>query len=180
VADFARRYLDLERVDRAVREVTRSRSTRSTPIPSSAAVSAQMQRMGRRNTAPEIALRRALTALGLRYRLHRRDLPGTPDIAFVGARVAVFVDGCFWHGCPDHGVMPKANRDWWRTKLEANRTRDERKDRALVEAGWLPMHVWEHEDPAAAAVAIADVVTARLKLAGGKTGPLSAARRTDR
>lgn len=160
--------------------MNRSRYTPGAPVPSSAAVSAQMQRMGRRDTAPELALRRALTALGLRYRLHRRDLPGTPDIAFIGARVAVFVDGCFWHGCPDHGVMPKANRDWWRSKLEANRTRDEKKDRALEEAGWLPMHVWEHEDPAAAAAEIAGVVTARLKLVLEKRGASSDARRTAR
>jgi DNA mismatch endonuclease (patch repair protein) len=160
--------------------MNRSRSTRSTPVPSSAAVSAQMQRMGRRDTGPEIALRRALTALGLRYRLHRRDLPGTPDIVFVRARVAVFVDGCFWHGCPDHGMMPKANREWWRVKLEANRIRDERKDRALVEAGWFPRHVWEHEDPSAAATAIAEVVTARLGLAGGTIGASPVAKRTAR
>jgi DNA mismatch endonuclease (patch repair protein) len=121
-----------------------------------------MKRMGRRNTAPELALRKALTALGLRYRLHRRDLPGTPDITFIRARVAVFVDGCFWHGCVEHGVMPKANRDWWRAKLEANRRRDETKDRALVEAGWLPLHVWEHQDAAEAAAEVAAVVAERI------------------
>lgn len=128
--------------------------TRAAPVPSSEAVSAQMKRIGRKDTAPELALRRALTARHLRYRLHRRDLPGTPDIAFIAARVAVFVDGCFWHVCPEHAVMPKANREWWQEKLDANRARDARKDQALVDAGWLPVHVWEHEDP--------DVVADRL------------------
>ncbi len=138
-------------------------SARTTPAPSSAAVSAQMKRMGRQDTAPELALRRALTARGLRYRLHRRDFPGTPDIAFISARVAVFVDGCFWHGCSDHGVLPTANREWWQSKLTANRERDARKDRALIEAGWLPIHVWEHEDPDAVAEELATRVESRLR-----------------
>lgn len=143
--------------------MNRSGSTRGTPVPSSPAVSAQMQRMGRRDTAPELALRRALTARGLRYRLHRRDLPGTPDIAFISARVAVFVDGCFWHGCSDHGVMPKANREWWQAKLAANSARDARKDEALIAGGWLPVHVWEHEDPEAIAQQLAGLVESRLR-----------------
>jgi len=119
--------------------------------------------MGRENTAPELALRRALTHLDLRYRLHRRDLPGTPDIAFVAARVAVFVDGCFWHSCPDHAVAPRANSDWWTVKLTANRERDAHNDGALRELGWLPIHVWEHEDPALAASSIEARVRGRLK-----------------
>ena len=124
--------------------------------------------MGRKDTKPEIALRKALTALGLRYRLHRRDLPGTPDIAFISARVAVFVDGCFWHACPDHGVMPKSNSEWWRLKLDANRERDSRKDCALSGAGWLPVHVWEHEDPQFAAQVLAMVVRDRLPFLSAK------------
>lgn len=122
-----------------------------------------MKRMGRANTAPELALRKALTALGLRYRLHRRDLPGTPDIAFMGARVAVFVDGCFWHACPAHGVMPKANREWWQEKLHANRARDTLKDQALIDAGWRPVHVWEHEDPDTVAEQLAALVESRVR-----------------
>lgn len=133
------------------------------PPPSSAAVSAQMKRMGRKDTAPELALRKALTARGLRYRLHRRDLPGTPDIAFISARVAVFVDGCFWHACPDHGVMPKANRQWWQAKLDANRVRDARKDQALTDADWLAVHVWEHEDPDAVAEQLRALVESRVR-----------------
>lgn len=116
------------------------------PRPSSDTVSRTMQRMGRKDTAPEIALRRELTSLGLRYRIHRRDLPGRPDVAFGPARVAVFVDGCFWHGCPEHAVMPKANQQWWAEKLDANKARDTAKDTALRELGWEPVHVWEHED----------------------------------
>lgn len=120
-----------------------------------------MKRMRRQDTGPELLLRKALTGRGLRYRLHRRDLPGTPDIAFIAARLVVFVDGCFWHACPEHGVMPKANRDWWQTKLAANRERDARKDQALIEAGWLPVHVWEHEDPDAVAEQLAGLIESR-------------------
>jgi DNA mismatch endonuclease (patch repair protein) len=107
-------------------------------------VSAQMSRMPRSSTKPELALRRALHARGLRFRIHRRDLPGTPDIVLSRARIAVFVDGCFWHGCSEHGVMPKSNHEWWEAKLATNALRDRRKDAELQKLGWLPMHVWEH------------------------------------
>lgn len=126
------------------------------PTPKSAAVSAQMSRMPRSSTKPELALRRELHARGLRFRVHRRDLPGTPDIVFSRARIAVFVDGCFWHGCQDHGTLPKNNRSWWRAKLVANVERDRRKDAELKELGWLPLHFWEHtptEEMAEAVVA---------------------------
>jgi DNA mismatch endonuclease, patch repair protein len=131
------------------------------PVPSSPVVSRVMRKMGRANTAPELALRRALTDAGLRYRLHRRDLPGRPDICFGPARVAVFVDGCFWHGCPEHCVMPKANRQFWADKLAANRVRDRAKDDALTGMGWLPVHVWEHEHPPTASSRIAQLVADR-------------------
>lgn len=131
------------------------------PKASSESVSAFMKRMPRTNTGPELALRRALHALGLRYRLHDRTLPGTPDIVFRGPMVAVFVDGCFWHGCSLHGVPPKANTEFWRSKIEANQARDRRADNALVDLGWLAVHVWEHEDPAAAAVRVLDVCSSR-------------------
>jgi DNA mismatch endonuclease (patch repair protein) len=107
-------------------------------------VSEQMSRMPRASTQPELALRRALHARGLRFRVNRRDLPGTPDIVLSRARIAVFVDGCFWHGCEQHGVLPKNNREWWRAKLVANVDRDKRKDAELAELGWLPLHFWEH------------------------------------
>ncbi len=73
-----------------------------------------------------------------------------PDIVFVSARVAVYVDGCFWHECPEHGSAPKANREWWAEKLRANVERDRRHDAALRAAGWEVIRIWEHEDPAEA------------------------------
>ena len=104
-----------------------------------------MSRMPRRDTGPELALRSELHQRGLRFRVHDTSLPGRPDIVLTRARVAVFVDGCFWHACPDHGVLPKSNRDWWRAKLDRNAERDREKDADLDELGWLPVHVWEHE-----------------------------------
>ncbi|WP_251149780.1 very short patch repair endonuclease [Cellulosimicrobium sp. Marseille-Q4280] len=108
----------------------------------------------RRDTAPELALRRELHARGLRYRV-AFPVPGqkrrTIDIAFTRARVAVFVDGCFWHGCPVHGTSPRANGQWWKAKLAANRARDEDTDRVLRSVGWRTVRVWEHESPMEAA-----------------------------
>jgi DNA mismatch endonuclease, patch repair protein len=120
-----------------------------------------MSRMPTASTKPEIALRRELHRLGLRFRINRSDLPGRPDVVLGRARIAVFVDGCFWHACATHGVLPKNNRDWWRAKLDANAERDARKDEALRAAGWLPVHVWEHEDPREAASGIRDLWAAR-------------------
>ncbi len=99
--------------------------------------------------------------MGLRYRLHRKDLPGKPDIVFGPVRVAVFVDGCFWHHCPDHGTIPKNNREWWIEKFERNRERDLRKDSQLIELGWLPVHVWEHTEPSQAAEEISRIIQER-------------------
>jgi DNA mismatch endonuclease (patch repair protein) len=81
----------------------------------------------------------------MRYLIAPKVLPGSPDIAFTRAKLAVFVDGCFWHGCPVHGTIPKHNRDWWMEKLEHNRLRDTRKDGALADLGWRTVHIWEHE-----------------------------------
>lgn len=117
--------------------------------------------MPRRDTAPELALRRELHHRGLRYRVNFRPLPGTPDIAFTRAKLAVFVDGCFWHRCPQHGALPKNNREWWRAKLEATVARDIRKDGQLHEMEWTPIHVWEHELPAVAADRIEELWVAR-------------------
>ena len=111
-----------------------------------------------------MALRRALHAAGLRYRVESPVVPGLrrrADIVFGPAKVAVFVDGCFWHVCPQHGTSPKANADWWRQKLERNRERDRDTDQRLLVQGWLPMRVWEHEDMAEAAVYVAGVVHRR-------------------
>lgn len=124
------------------------------PLPKSPLVSQQMRRMPRSSTQPELRLRRSLHAAGLRFTVNRRDLPGTPDVALSKARLAIFLDGCFWHGCPSHFVLPKSNSEWWRNKLEATRARDLRKDQALRDMGWEPIHLWEHErlDDATAAI----------------------------
>ena len=118
---------------------------RRTPAPLNDGVSAQMQRMPRASTGPEILIRRELHRRGLRFRINHPRLPGRPDIAFTAARIAVFIDGCFWHSCPEHGVLPRNNRDWWRAKLERNVQRDREKDAQLELIGWTVMHVWEHE-----------------------------------
>lgn len=103
-----------------------------------------MSRIRARNTKPEIALRTALWSLGLRYRLHY-PVSGRPDIVFLRQRLAVFVDGCFWHGCPKHSVKPKTNSTFWKEKLEKNIERD-LKITALLEAqGWRVRRFWEHE-----------------------------------
>ena len=121
-----------------------------------------MKRMPRRDSKAELRLRRELHRLGLRYRVQFRGLPGTPDIAFTRARIAVFVDGCFWHRCPKHGGTPKANREWWVEKLEGNVGRDRRKDEELQGIGWLPVHIWEHECPVEAARGIENLWKARI------------------
>jgi DNA mismatch endonuclease (patch repair protein) len=124
---------------------------RGSPSPVSEMVSQQMSQMPRVGTMPERALRREIHRRGMRYVIAPSSLPGSPDIAFTRARLAVFVDGCFWHGCPVHGTIPKHNRDWWIEKFEENRARDTRKDTALRELGWFVIHIWEHEDTVIAA-----------------------------
>lgn len=103
-----------------------------------------MSRIRGRDTRPEMCLRRALWQCGLRYRLHA-SIPGRPDIVFTRAMVAVFVDGCFWHGCPQHAVLPRNNRAFWRQKLLANRRRDRKVNATLSAAGWNVFRIWEHE-----------------------------------
>jgi DNA mismatch endonuclease, patch repair protein len=116
----------------------------------------------RRDTAAELALRRELHASGLRYRV-AYPIPGqrrrTIDIAFTKSKVAVFVDGCFWHGCPIHGTSPTSNSAWWRTKLAANQARDHDTDRLLHELGWIVVRVWEHEGVAQAATRVRNVLS---------------------
>lgn len=106
-----------------------------------------MARVRSRDTKPEMIVRRLLHALGYRYRLHRRDLPGKPDIAFIGKRKAIFVHGCFWHGhdCPRGARAPKANADYWREKIARNRRRDATSLAALEDMGWCSEVVWECE-----------------------------------
>lgn len=114
------------------------------PQPKSSVVSAQMRKMPRVGTGPELAIRRALHKSGIRYRIDEKSLPGRPDIVLTKAKIAIFVDGCFWHHCSDHGVSPKNNGEWWLAKFRQNQERDARKDEQLRNLGWLPLHVWEH------------------------------------
>jgi len=109
--------------------------------------SAVMRRVKGRNTAPEMAVRRALTKLGARYRLHRKDLPGNPDIVLPGRRLAIFVHGCFWHGhdCARGSRVPKRNREYWVAKVGRNVARDERGREALAALGWRVETIWECE-----------------------------------
>lgn len=113
-----------------------------------------MSTLARRDTKPELLLRQELHRRGLRYRVQIK-VPGnnrrTIDIAFTRVRLAVYVDGCFWHGCPDHYVRPRANSEWWRWKIERNQERDRDTDRQLDDAGWSVLRIWEHESPESAA-----------------------------
>ena len=121
------------------------RDARSPP-PSSDRASYNMSRNRAKDTSPELALRKALWAAGLRgYRLHARGVPGRPDISFPRARLAIFVHGCFWHGCPKHSRVPKSNSKFWSEKFSRNVARDIRKETELVAAGWKVLTFWEHD-----------------------------------
>jgi DNA mismatch endonuclease, patch repair protein len=124
----------------------------------------RMSRQRSRDTDPERVLRSLLHRMGLRFRVHRRPVVGVrreADVVFPTARVAVFVDGCFWHRCPEHGTYPKNNGPWWEAKLAANAARDADTDQRLAEAGWQVVRVWEHEDSGRAAARVAEIVRAR-------------------
>jgi len=133
------------------------------PVASSAAAGMRMKSQKRRDTVPERALRSELWRRGLRYRTEFKIGPGSPrvDIAFTRAKVAVFVDGCFWHSCPVHGSLPKANGEWWSEKLAANVARDRRNDVTLRRMGWQVIRVWEHEDVGSASNQIESSVLRR-------------------
>lgn len=103
-----------------------------------------MSRIRGRNTKPEVLLRRYLWTMGLRYRL-KSNLPGKPDLVFPGARLAVFVDGCQWHSCPEHFVRPKSNQRFWDLKFAKNRGRDEKVNELLAAQGWKILRFWEHQ-----------------------------------
>lgn len=107
-----------------------------------------MQANKGRDTKPELKLRSALHARGYRFRVNYRPVAGlrrTADIAFTRWKLAVFVDGCFWHGCPQHGTWPKSNEAFWKQKIEGNRLRDSDTTRRLADAGWTSVRLWEHE-----------------------------------
>lgn len=137
--------------------------------PSSPEASARFRRIGRRDTPPELRLRSQLHRRGLRYRVDVRPLAQLrrrADVVFRRAKVAVFVDGCFWHGCPTHMTWPVANEEWWRTKIERNRARDRDTDERLTAAGWTVIRLWEHEDPGLAAERVAEAVESRQRRPG--------------
>lgn len=132
------------------------------PWPSNENARRTMLANKRKNTSPELAVRRRLHAAGLRYRV---DFPADPtdrrrraDIVFTRSRVAVFIDGCFWHGCPMHFVPPKSNADYWGPKIAGNMKRDLLSSERLRNAGWQVLRFWEHEDPATVTRVIVDVV----------------------
>lgn len=116
-----------------------------------------MQRQKRRDTGCEMAVRRQLHTEGIRYRVDFRPLSDERfrvDIGWKSRRIAVFIDGCFWHACPEHVTIPKRNAEWWETKLMANSARDRRTDEVLRSRGWTVLRFWEHEPPGDVAAAI--------------------------
>jgi DNA mismatch endonuclease (patch repair protein) len=139
--------------------------SRPSPPPSSYVAQRTMEANRRSNTTPERLLRSELHARGLRYRVDRRiDLDGRrvrPDLVFGPARVAVFVDGCYWHRCPIHATHPVSNAEFWQAKFDRNVERDRADDKALTDAGWTVVRVWEHEEPAQAAARIESALHSR-------------------
>ncbi|MDX2606313.1 very short patch repair endonuclease [Streptomyces caniscabiei] len=130
-----------------------------------------MSRQASKDTAAELAVRRLLHAGGLRYRVEY-PVPGMArrriDVAFTSVRLAVLIDGCFWHGCPEHATQPKSNAEWWRQKLDRNMARDAETTAHLAAAGWEVLRFWEHEAPEAVAVSIASAVQRRRTAVGGR------------
>lgn len=142
----------------------------SIPSPGSWAVSEavrrQMQANRSRDTRPELALRSRLHELGLRYRVDARPMKGirrTADVVFTKAQVAVFLDGCFWHGCPEHHRPARRNEEFWRAKISRNRERDTETDNLLLAHGWTVVRVWEHEDLRQAAQRVRTIVLSKTK-----------------
>ena len=133
--------------------------SRVSPSPHEASL--RMARVRQKGTDVELSLRKELHARGLRYRLQRPLLTKprrVADIVFPRSRIAVFVDGCFWHGCPEHGSWPKSNAQFWRDKIEANRARDADTDRRLSASGWRVIRIWSHERASEAAERIEKIV----------------------
>jgi len=129
--------------------------------PSSPEASRRMAKVRQKGTDAEIALRRALYRIGLRYRVDYEVMKKprrVADVAFPGLKIAIFVDGCFWHGCPEHASWPKRNAEFWRQKIEANRHRDADTNDRLRSMGWTVLRFWEHESPNRSAGVIAQIV----------------------
>lgn len=135
-------------------------------VASSERVSRQMSNLGQRDTAPEVAIRSELHRRGIRFRVHAKpepDLRTKADIVFRPKKVCVYIDGCFWHSCPEHGTMPVSNRDFWVKKLGRNSERDLENTRLLTERGWTVIRCWEHEDPISASDRIESIVGGSLR-----------------
>jgi DNA mismatch endonuclease, patch repair protein len=133
------------------------------PEPLDDAIRRRMQRQRRRDTTLEYSIRRRLHALGYRFRIDYRpeaSLRCRGDLVFTRAKVVVFVDGCFWHGCPDHGTTPRNNAAWWTEKLAANIARDLRNTEALVALGWTVVRIWEHEHVDLAVLRVMEAIKA--------------------
>jgi len=162
-ADFVRDLeLHLAKMRKPLGRTARPEDTASWA--SSPEVRRRMQKVKGKNTKPEVALRRELTDMGLRYRIQHRpeaDMRWRSDIVFLGKRVVVDIRGCYWHACPLHSTLPKVNAARWLTKLEGNRARDDRMVEELSGRGWTVVVVWEHEDPHEAAVRVADTLASR-------------------
>ncbi|HEX7351358.1 very short patch repair endonuclease [Brachybacterium sp.] len=139
--------------------------SRKSPKASSENARRTMRANKRKDTSIELAIRRRLHASGLRYRVDHpadaSDRRRRADIVFTRARIAIFIDGCFWHGCSEHYVEPRANSEYWRPKIARNRERDLDSTRRLQEAGWKVMRFWEHEDPDLVAAEISTAVRSR-------------------
>ncbi|MFJ8191381.1 very short patch repair endonuclease [Streptomyces sp. NPDC096094] len=130
-----------------------------------------MRRQASKNTGVELAVRRLLHADGLRYRVEY-PVPGMArrriDVAFTRAKVAVLIDGCFWHGCPQHATQPKSNAEWWRNKLDRNMARDRETTEHLTALGWSVLRFWEHEDPVEVSARVRAAVERRLAERAGR------------
>lgn len=141
-----------------------SRGFEASPPASSPSALARMKSQKQRDTKPEIELRSCLHTMGYRFRTDMIPIPGMKtraDIAFPRVKVAIFVDGCFWHSCPKHGTMPKQNSKWWQQKLAANSLRDRETDDRLGRAGWTVVRIWEHEKPSEAAKRVVAILEKR-------------------
>jgi DNA mismatch endonuclease Vsr len=163
----------------AQHEVTHTQSVDRTrragvPAASSEVIRERMKRTKRRDTSPELKLRSELDDRGLSYLVDQPIDGGRrrrADVVFPDSRVAVYVNGCFWHACPDHGTNPKANAEWWKDKLDANRARDTDTDMRLEEAGWVVLRFWEHDDLVAAAAEVQAAVARRAHENGNGKAP---------
>lgn len=162
-------FSGIVRIEVDKRDVDRAKGLVFAANPSSGEASRRMARVRQKDTSAELDLRRILHARGLRYRI-QVPLLSKPrrvvDVVFPRAKIAIFVDGCFWHGCPEHASWPKSNAAFWRAKIETNRSRDVDTDQRLSALGWKTVRIWEHEDTSDAASRIAELVAMGQKNGG--------------